>query len=46
MSKKYEHARIMPLENPTGYGRIIEKEGKFEKIGRKGVMMKKENVEN
>jgi UDP-N-acetylglucosamine diphosphorylase/glucosamine-1-phosphate N-acetyltransferase len=34
MVKNMEHARIMctTLENPTGYGRIIEKEGKFEKI--------------
>lgn len=34
MIKNMEHARIMCtiLENPTGYGRIIEKEGKFEKI--------------
>ena len=34
MVKNMEHARIMctTRENPTGYGRIIEKEGKFEKI--------------
>lgn len=34
MLKKLEYGRIMTtmLEEPKGYGRIIEKEGKFEKI--------------
>ena len=34
MLKKLEYGRIMTtmLEDPTGYGRIIEKEGEFEKI--------------
>lgn len=34
MLKKLEYGRIMTtiLEDPTGYGRIIEKEGQFEKI--------------